>query len=222
MRRSPAASTSACCQAGIPAPEPRTMDGQVRGRRRRSSPGRSPGPTWTMPTRSSTRSGSGRWWPRCTTSPPAPDPCWFEAPVGAREWRAVLKAARGAGAPYAGRLAEILPGLLEVEEILTPMAPRQLCHLDLWADNVRRSAGGGLCVFDFDNAGAGDPAARWRWSSSSSAGGDAGRQRLSATTPTATPAAGTDRRSRGLRDDRRPAPPHRTSSSADVAGGPGQ
>ena len=34
---------------------------------------------------------------------------WFEAPVGQREWRAVLKAARAAGAPYADRLAEAAP-----------------------------------------------------------------------------------------------------------------
>lgn len=83
---------------------------------------------------------------------------WFEAPVGAREWRAVLKAARGAGAPYADRLAELLPGLLEVEEILTPMDARQTCHLDLWSDNLRRRTDDGTpCVIDFDNAGPADP-----------------------------------------------------------------
>ena len=31
------------------------------------------------------------------------------------------------------------------------------CHRDLWADNVRTSHDGGLCVFDFDNAGLADP-----------------------------------------------------------------
>ena len=37
--------------------------------------------------------------------------------------------------------------------------PRDLrtCHRDLWADNVRRARDGGLCVFDFDNAGLADP-----------------------------------------------------------------
>jgi hypothetical protein len=37
--------------------------------------------------------------------------------------------------------------------------PRDLrtCHRDLWADNVRRADDGGLCVFDFDNAGLADP-----------------------------------------------------------------
>jgi hypothetical protein len=82
---------------------------------------------------------------------------WFEAPVGRREWLAVLKAARSAGAPYVDRLAEVLPGLLEVEEILTPMEGRQTCHLDLWSDNLRRTSDGTLCVIDFDNAGPADP-----------------------------------------------------------------
>src|SRR5205814_1149682 len=30
-------------------------------------------------------------------------------------------------------------------------------HRDLWADNVRRRRDGGLCVFDFDDAGLADP-----------------------------------------------------------------
>jgi hypothetical protein len=110
---------------------------------------------------------------------PAPGPVhpWFEAPVGQREWRAVLKAARGAGAPYADRLAELLPALLEVEAVLTPMRPVQVCHLDLWSDNVRRTPDGGLCVIDFDNAGAGDPAREVAMAAFEFGRGDAVRQR---------------------------------------------
>jgi Ser/Thr protein kinase RdoA (MazF antagonist) len=83
---------------------------------------------------------------------------WFEAPIGEREWKGVLKASRAAGAPYADRLAELLPGLLEVESTLTPMARVQVCHLDLWSDNLRRTTDGGLCAIDFDNSGPADPA----------------------------------------------------------------
>ncbi len=89
-------------------------------------------------------------WPTPTVDP------WFEAPVGRAEWKAVLKASRAAAAPYAARLAEMLPALLEVEQVLTPMRPLRTCHLDLWADNLRRS-GGQPFVIDFDNAGPGDP-----------------------------------------------------------------
>jgi Phosphotransferase enzyme family len=170
-----------CCQAGIPAPEPRTVDGrfvvEVGGVHLQAfawvdlldpDPLLDPHQVGRLV---AAMHGVRR---------PAPDPVheWFEAPVGVREWRAVLKAARAAGAPYAERLAEVLPRLLEVEEILTPMAPRQLCHLDLWADNLRRTADGGLCVFDFDNAGAGDPGREVAMVVFEFGHGDGGRQRL--------------------------------------------
>ena len=82
---------------------------------------------------------------------------WHTEPVGAAEWRALVKAARGAGAPYADRLAALVPDLLAMEELLTPMVGRQWCHLDLWADNLRGTPDGGVCVFDFDNAGPAEP-----------------------------------------------------------------
>ena len=82
---------------------------------------------------------------------------WHTEPVGAAEWRALVKAARGAGAPYADRLAALVPDLLAMEELLTPMVGRQWCHLDLWADNVRGTPDGGVCVIDFDNAGPAEP-----------------------------------------------------------------
>jgi Ser/Thr protein kinase RdoA (MazF antagonist) len=89
-------------------------------------------------------------WPTSEIDP------WYEAPIGRAKWKGVLKASRAVGAPYADRLAELLPALLEIEEILTPMRPVQTCHLDLWADNLRRSDGQPF-VIDFDNAGPGDP-----------------------------------------------------------------
>jgi aminoglycoside phosphotransferase (APT) family kinase protein len=102
---------------------------------------------------------------------------WFEAPVGPSEWRAVLKASRGAGAPFADRLAELLPALLDVESILTPMAPIQTCHLDLWSDNLRGTPSGELCVFDFDNSGPGDPSRELAMAVFEFGWGDPGRQR---------------------------------------------
>ena len=102
---------------------------------------------------------------------------WFEAPIGQRAWKAVLKASRAAGAPYADQLADLLPALLEVESILTPMEPRQLCHLDLWSDNLRRTPAGELCVIDFDNAGPADPARELAMVVFEFGRGDAARQR---------------------------------------------
>jgi aminoglycoside phosphotransferase (APT) family kinase protein len=55
-------------------------------------------------------------------------------------------------------LEVLIPELVALEVFLGG-APRALrtCHRDLWADNVRRTASGGICVFDFDNAGLADP-----------------------------------------------------------------
>jgi Ser/Thr protein kinase RdoA (MazF antagonist) len=86
----------------------------------------------------------------------APHP-WHTEPVGGAEWQALVKASRGAGAPFAERLAALVPALLDAEQLLTPMSGVQWCHLDLWADNLRGTPDGRACVIDFDNAGPGDP-----------------------------------------------------------------
>ena len=82
---------------------------------------------------------------------------WHTDPVGAREWQALVKAARVAGAPFAESLARLVPDLLAAEELVTPMAGAQWLHLDLWSDNVRAGPDGSACVIDFDNAGPGEP-----------------------------------------------------------------
>ncbi|HEX6701994.1 MAG TPA: phosphotransferase [Gaiellaceae bacterium] len=109
-------------------------------------------------------------WPTSKIDP------WFEAPIGRAGWKSVLEASRAAGAPYADRLAELLPALLEIAEILTPMRPVQTCHLDLWADNLRRSDGRPV-VIDFDNAGPGDPSREIAMVTFEFGRGDAVRQR---------------------------------------------
>ena len=150
-----------CWEAGIPTPEPlRATTGgytaQVDGERVRAyawaeladpDPTLDPAAVGTLVAR---LHQVRHRWPTSEIDP------WFEAPIGRAEWRGVLEASRAAGAPYVDRLAELLPALLEIEEILTPMRPLQTCHLDLWADNLRRSDGRPF-VIDFDNAGPGDP-----------------------------------------------------------------
>jgi hypothetical protein len=111
------------------------------------------------------------------TTTPGPIHPWFEAPIGEAEWTGVLKASRAAGAPYADRLAAVLPGLVEAESVLTPMKAVQTCHLDLWADNLRRTTSGELCVVDFDNAGPADPSRELAMVTYEVGRGDAARQR---------------------------------------------
>jgi hypothetical protein len=135
----------ACWEAGIPTPEPLpAMTGgytaQVDGERVRAyawaeladpDPTLDPAAVGTLVAR---LHQVRHPWPTSEIDP------WFEAPLGRAEWKGVLKASRAAGAPYAARLAELLPALLEIEEILTPMRSVQTCHLDLWADSAATSA----------------------------------------------------------------------------------
>jgi Ser/Thr protein kinase RdoA (MazF antagonist) len=83
---------------------------------------------------------------------------WYTEPVGPARWAELVAALRARRAPFADELDALVPELVALEGLLGGR-PRSLrtCHRDLWADNVRRTPSGGLCVFDFDNAGLADP-----------------------------------------------------------------
>jgi aminoglycoside phosphotransferase (APT) family kinase protein len=83
---------------------------------------------------------------------------WYTEPVGRAQWEELLAASVRARAPYAGRLSELLDDLVTAETVIGPVAPVQTCHLDLWAENLRPTPDGGLCLIDWENAGPGDPA----------------------------------------------------------------
>jgi Ser/Thr protein kinase RdoA (MazF antagonist) len=103
---------------------------------------------------------------------------WYEDPVGERRWRELLARLGAAGAPFAADLAALLPEILALEVSLgAPPRDLRTCHRDLWADNVRRTAGGGMCVFDFDNAGLADPSRELAAMLVEYAGWDLGRAR---------------------------------------------
>ncbi len=83
---------------------------------------------------------------------------WYTEPVGTDAWRRMVGALRDCGAPFVDELDVLIPELARVEALLgRPPRSLRTCHRDLWADNVRRRVRGGLCVFDFDNAGLADP-----------------------------------------------------------------
>jgi Ser/Thr protein kinase RdoA (MazF antagonist) len=86
---------------------------------------------------------------------------WYAAPIGPARWTELLGRLGAAGAPFAPALADLLPAQLEVEALVTEPRRLQMCHLDLWADNLRAGAGpaagpGSLVVLDWENCGAGD------------------------------------------------------------------
>jgi thiamine kinase-like enzyme len=62
-----------------------------------------------------------------------------------------------AGAPFAGRLADLREELVALESWIEPPHMLRTCHRDLWADNVLPTATGGACVIDWDNSGLADP-----------------------------------------------------------------
>ena len=142
---------------------------------------------------------------------------WGTDPVGATEWQALVKAARGAGAPFAEDLAALVPQLLAAEELLTPMTGHQWLHLDLWADNLRGTPDGSACVIDFDNAGPGDPTRELAMVLFEFARSDAAR--VDALVTAYESAGGSGRLTRpedfGLHD--RPAAPHREVPGARLA-----
>ena len=82
---------------------------------------------------------------------------WYVDPLGRAEWDALVARLDAAGAPFAGRLAALVPELVEVESVLTTPRDVQLCHRDLWADNLLRRPSGDLVVLDWENSGAAAP-----------------------------------------------------------------
>ena len=83
---------------------------------------------------------------------------WYSTPIGADGWDRLISRLRAAGSPFAGRLAALRDELVALESWLAPPAALQTCHRDLWASNVLPTAGGGVCVIDWENSGPADPA----------------------------------------------------------------
>jgi Ser/Thr protein kinase RdoA (MazF antagonist) len=81
---------------------------------------------------------------------------WYTDPVGAG-WDELVAQATDQQAPFTDTLAALRDELAALEATLRPMAPLQTCHLDLWADNLRATARGELCLIDWDNSGPADP-----------------------------------------------------------------
>jgi Ser/Thr protein kinase RdoA (MazF antagonist) len=81
---------------------------------------------------------------------------WYTEPVGGG-WDELVARSNEQRAPFADTLAALRDELGALEAMLRPMAPLQTCHLDLFADNLRATTEGGLCLIDWDNCGPADP-----------------------------------------------------------------
>jgi hypothetical protein len=86
-----------------------------------------------------------------------PEDPWYTDAVGPDAWDRLIEDLVAAGAPFAAEMASIRDDLVDLERLLEPARELRTCHRDLWADNLRATASGGLCVIDWDNCGLADP-----------------------------------------------------------------
>jgi len=86
-----------------------------------------------------------------------PEDPWYTDPVGAAAWDRLVRDLAGADAPFAAGVAGLRDDLLALELHLAPAARLRTCHRDLWAENLRGTTSGGLCVIDWENCGLADP-----------------------------------------------------------------
>ncbi len=86
-----------------------------------------------------------------------PEHSWYTDPVGASAWDRLADDLAAAGAPFAARVAEQRDDLVAAEGLLRRSPHLRTCHRDLWVDNLRPAAAGGLCVIDWENCGLADP-----------------------------------------------------------------
>jgi Ser/Thr protein kinase RdoA (MazF antagonist) len=94
---------------------------------------------------------------RCAFHGTNPVDPWYTDPVGAERWDGLASALAAAGAPFAADLAAFRDELVALEGLVELSGFVQTCHRDLWADNVRATASGSLCVIDWENCGLADP-----------------------------------------------------------------
>jgi Ser/Thr protein kinase RdoA (MazF antagonist) len=87
----------------------------------------------------------------------APLDDWFTAPLGEKRWDALGVELASAGAPFVEQFAAVREELSALEAWVRPPVTVRTCHRDLWGDNLRPAAAGGLCVIDWDDCGPADP-----------------------------------------------------------------
>jgi Ser/Thr protein kinase RdoA (MazF antagonist) len=82
---------------------------------------------------------------------------WHTDPVGSDRWDELVRLLEAAGAPFAGALAGFRDEVVALEALLEPPRDLQICHCDLWADNILATPTGPICVIDWENCGPADP-----------------------------------------------------------------
>ena len=78
---------------------------------------------------------------------------WFRAAIGAPRWDELVASLTAAGAGFADDLAAMRDELVALEGLLVDPHDVRTCHRDLFPENLRGTASGGVCVIDWDGHG---------------------------------------------------------------------
>lgn len=82
---------------------------------------------------------------------------WYAEPIGRDRWEQLADASARAGAPFTAQLTALVDELVELDALVVPPRDVRTCHRDLWADNLRSTPSGGLCLIDWEDCGLADP-----------------------------------------------------------------
>jgi Ser/Thr protein kinase RdoA (MazF antagonist) len=82
---------------------------------------------------------------------------WYTDPIGADGWDALIIELDAARAPFAERLRALRDDLVKLDGLIVPPTDVRTCHRDLWADNLRATTTGELCLIDWEDCGLADP-----------------------------------------------------------------
>ena len=82
---------------------------------------------------------------------------WYTDPIGADGWDALIDELDAARAPFADRLRSLRDDLVALDALIVPPTDVRTCHRDLWADNLRVTTTGELCLIDWEDCGLADP-----------------------------------------------------------------
>jgi Phosphotransferase enzyme family len=82
---------------------------------------------------------------------------WYTDPIGTDRWDALIAASQVANAPFAAAFAARRDALVAMDAMVRRPGDVRTCHRDLWADNLRSTVEGDLCLIDWENCGLADP-----------------------------------------------------------------
>ncbi len=81
---------------------------------------------------------------------------WNSEPVGIRRWDFLVGRLVSANAPFADEARALRDDFVALERLIEEPTSLRTCHRDLFAENLRLTAAGDICVLDWDDCGLGD------------------------------------------------------------------